>query len=207
MKEVFSYTNLIIKGDSIEIMVDGIAVSGRIILRDKRNIAVEIISPYDGISESSCCIPLLGLQVHNFLGKTGDEKAATLLLAIYRFCAFVDDHKDSLLAALADYKYKNAYIKYFSPEANERDQRKVAVLQELQAIRKDLKAGKIDSIEYQRRIRPLSKAMKLLTEEPEIDLDAIFDECFNSFWKTPVWDIRRETVLAYLDSISKAKEP
>ena len=203
MEQDKGYTNLLIEGDCITITVEGIVVSGRITLRNKRNIAVEIISPYEGISESSGCIHLLGLQVHNFLGKTGDEKAATLLLAIYRFCAFVDDHKDSLLAALADYKYKNAYIKYFSPEANERDQRKVAVLQELQAIRKDLKAGKIDSIEYQRRIRPLSKAMKLLTEEPEIDLDAIFDECFNSFWKTPVWKLNRETVIAYLEKINK----
>ena len=100
MKEIFNYTNLIIEGDSIEIMVDGIVVSGRITLRNKRNIAVEITSPYEGVSESSGCITLLGLQVHNFLGKTGDEKAATLLLAIYKFCAFVDDHKDRLLAAL-----------------------------------------------------------------------------------------------------------
>ena len=115
----------------------------------------------------------------------------------------MDGHKDTLLAALADYKYKKAYIKYFSTEAKERDQQKVAALQELQAIRKDLKAGKIDSIEYQRRIRPLSKAMKLLTEEPEIDLDAIFDECFNSFWKTPVWELNRETVIAYLEKINK----
>ena len=66
MKEIFSYTNLIIEGDSIEIMVDGIVVSGRITLRNKRNIAVEIISPYEGVSESSGCIPLLGLKVHNF---------------------------------------------------------------------------------------------------------------------------------------------
>ncbi|HPI26557.1 MAG TPA: hypothetical protein PLO57_08870, partial [Candidatus Cloacimonadota bacterium] len=80
MKEIFNYTNLIIEGDSIEIMVDGIVVSGRITLRNKRNIAVEITSPYEGVSESSGCITLLGLQVHNFLGKTGDEKAATLLL-------------------------------------------------------------------------------------------------------------------------------
>ena len=203
MEQDKGYTNLLIEGDCITITVEGIVVSGRITLRNKRNIAVEIISPYEGISESSGCIHLLGLQVHNFLGKTGDEKAATLLLDIYRFCAFVDGHKDTLLAALADYKYKNAYIKYFSTEAKERDQQKVAALQELQAIRKDLKAGKIDSIEYQRRIRPLSKAMKLLTEEPEIDLDAIFDECFNSFWKTPVWKLNRETVIAYLEKINK----
>jgi hypothetical protein len=45
--------------------------------------------------------------------------------------------------------------------------------------------------------------MKLLTEEPEIDLDAIFDECFNSFWKTPVWELNRETVIAYLEKINK----
>ncbi len=206
MKQETGYTNLMIEGDSIEITVDGIVVSGRIILRDRRNIAVEITSPYAGISESSGCIPLLGLQVYDFLGKTGDEKAAILLLALHRFCAFVDGHQDRMLAALADYKYKKAYLKYFSPEARERDQRKVEALQELQAIRKELKDGKIDSSEYQRRIRPLSKDMKLMTEEPELDLDAIFDECFNNIWKTPVWDLRRETVLAYLEVIGKARE-
>ena len=77
------------------------------------------------------------------------------------------------------------------------------MLQELQAIIKERKEGEIDSIEYQRRISPLSKAMKLLTEEPELNLDAIFDDCFNSFWKTPVWELNRETVIAYLEKINK----
>jgi len=171
-----------IEGDQIDIMVEGISVEGRITLRDRINIAVEIINPFSGISEQSGCIPLLGLQVHNFLGKAGEERAASLLCTLYRFCRFVDEHKERLLAALYDYKYKVAYAKHFSPEARELAQRRTTTLENLLAIRKELKEGRIDNIQYQRRIRPLNKDMKLLSKEKEIDLDAIFDKCFNSFW-------------------------
>ncbi|MEN6444587.1 MAG: hypothetical protein ABFC98_00915, partial [Candidatus Cloacimonas sp.] len=57
------YTIIGIEGDQIDIMVEGMSVKGRITLRDRRNIAVEIISPFSGISEQSSCIPLLGLHV------------------------------------------------------------------------------------------------------------------------------------------------
>jgi hypothetical protein len=204
MEQDKGYANLSIEGEQIEIMVEGISVEGRITLRDRRNIAVEIISPFSGISEQSGCIPLLGLQVHNFLGKAGDERAAGLLCALYRFCRYVDGHKERLLEALHDYKYKVAYAKHFSPEARELALSRTTALENLLSIRKELKAGMIYNIEYQRRIRPLNKSMKLLTEELEIDLDGIFDECFNHFWKTPVWELKRETVLAYLVKINKA---
>jgi len=199
------YTIIGIEGDQIDIMVEGMSVIGRITLRDRRNISVEIISPFSGISEQSGCIPLLGLQVHNFLGKAGDERAASLLCALYRFCRFVDEHKERLLEALHNYKYKVAYAKHFSPEARELAQRRTTTLENLLAIRKELKEGRIDNIQYQRRIRPLNKVMKLLSKEKEIDLDAIFDECFNHFWNTPVWELSRETVLNYLEEIIKTK--
>lgn len=205
MRQDKDYTIIGIEGDQIEIMVEGISVVGRITLRDRRNIAVEIINPFSGISEQSGCIPLLGWQVHNFLGKAGDERAASLLCALYRFCRFVDGHKERLLAALYDYKYKVAYAKHFSPEARELAQRRTTTLENLLAIRKELKEGKIDNIQYQRRIRPLNKVMKLLSKKKEIDLDAIFDECFNHFWNTPVWELSRETGLAYLEEIIKTK--
>jgi len=200
------YTIIGIQGDQIDIMVEGMSVKGRITLRDRRNIAVEIISPFSGISEQSSCIPLLGLQVHNFLGKAGDERAASLLCMLYRFCRYVDGHKERLLAALNDYKYKVAYAKHFSPEAKELAQRRTTALENLLAIRKELKAGLINNVEYQRRIVPLNKDMKLLTEELEIDLDGIFDKCFNSFWNTPVWELSRKTVLAYLEKIIKSEK-
>jgi hypothetical protein len=203
MKQKSNYTNLIIDGDSIEITVEGVTVRGKIILRDKKNIAVEITSPYAGISESSGGIPLLGLQVHNFLGKAGDEKAASLLCALYRFCHYAEEHKERLLVALQEYKFKIAYTKHFSPEARELAQCRTTALENFLAIRKELKSGMIDKIEYHRRIGHLNKDLKLLTEEIDIDLDAIFDECFNNFWNTPVWALKRETVLAYLDNISK----
>ena len=37
-----------------------------------------------------------------------------MLCALYRFCRFVDEHKERLLEALHNYKYKVAYAKHFS---------------------------------------------------------------------------------------------
>lgn len=203
MRSDKGYTNLRIEGERIEIMVESISVVGRITMRDRRSIGVEITYPYSGISERSGCIPLLGLQVHNFLGKAGDERAAGLLCALYRFCIYVEEHQDRLLEALNDYRYKVAYVKHFSPEARELDQRRTAALEDRQAIRNDLKSGTIDDIEYQRRITPLSRAMKELSEEVDIDLDAIFDECFRYFRDLALWKLSRETVIGYLEGIRK----
>lgn len=205
MRSDKGYTNFRIEGERIEIMVEGISVMGRITLRDRRNIEVEITHPYSGISERSGCIPLLGLQVHNFLGKAGDERAAGLLCALYRFCIYVEEHQDRLLEALNDYRYKVTYVKHFSPEARELDQRRTSALEELQAVRKELKAGTIDKLEYQRSITPLSRAMKQLTEEVDIDLDAIFDECFRYFHDQALWELSRETVIGYLEGIRKGR--
>ncbi len=207
MRSDKDYTNLRIEGERIEIMVEGISLVGRITLRDRRNIGVEITHPYWGISERSGCIPLLGLQVHKFLGKAGDERAAGLLCALYRFCIYVEEHLDRLLEALNDYKYKVAYVKHFSPEARELDQRRTSALEDLQAVRKELKAGTIDKLEYQRRITPLSRAMKQLTEEVDIDLDAIFDECFRYFRDKVLWELSRETVIVYLEGMRKGSTP
>lgn len=201
------YTNLRIDAERIEIRVEGASVVGRITLRDRRNIGVEITHPYAGISEQSGCIPLLGLQVHNFLGKAGDERAAGLLCALYRFCIYVEEHRDRLLDALIDYRYKVSYAKHFSPEARELDQRRTSALEDLMAIRKELKAGSLDNIEYQRRIRPLSRAMKQLTEEMDVDLDTIFEECFRYFLDPALWELSRETVISYLEGMRKGSTP
>lgn len=207
MRSDKGYTNLRIEGERIEIMVEGITVEGRITLRDRRNVGVEITHPCSGISEQSGCIPLLGLQVHNFLGKAGDERAAGLLCTLYRFCNYVEEHQDRLLEALNDYRYNVAYVKHFSPEARELDQLRTSALENFQAIRNDLKSGTIDDIEYQRRIRPLSRAMKQLTEEVDIDLDAIFDECFRYFHDPVLWELSRETVIGYLEMMRKGRTP
>lgn len=207
MRSDKGYTNLRIDGERIEIMVEGISVVGRITMRDRRNIGVEITHPYWGISERSGCIPLLGLQVHNYLGKAGDERAAGLLCVLYRFSIYVEEHQDRLLEALNDYRYKVAYVKHFSPEARELDQRRTSALEELQAIREELKAGTIDNTEYQRRITPLSRDMKQLTEEVDIDLDAIYDECFRYFHDPALWELSRETVIGYLEGMRKGSTP
>lgn len=207
MRSDKGYTNLRIEGERVEIMVEGISVMGRITLRDRRNIGVEITYPYSGISEQSGCIPLLGLQFHNFFGKTGDERAAVLLCTLYCFCSYVEGHKDRLLVALNDYRYKVSYEKHFSLEARELDQRRTSALENLLAIRKELKAGTIDNIEFQRRITPLSRDMKQLTEEVDIDLDAIFDECFRYFHDPALWELSRETVIGYLEGIRIGSTP
>jgi len=207
MKEISGYRDLIVTGDVLQIIVDNVIVTGKIIQRDKRSIAVEIASPFSGISESSGSIPLLGLQFHNFEGKAGDQRAASILCDLYSFCVYAEAHGEKLLASLADYRFKRLYAKHFSSDAVELQQRINEALHKYLDLRQELKAGSIDNLEYQRRVGPLTKEIKHLSEESEVDLDAIFEECFYRFRDTVVWQLNRETVISYLEKIRKGDSP
>ena len=203
MKEKSGYRDLIVTGDVLQIIVDDVIVTGKIIQREKRSIAVEIASPFSGISESSGSIPLLGLQFHNFEGKAGDQRAAAILCNLYSFCVYAEAHREKLLAAFADYRFKRLYDKHFSSDAVEYQQRINESLQKYLDLRQGLKAGSIDNLEYQRRVGPLAKEIKHLGVEAEVDLDSIFDECFYRFKDTVVWQLNRETVVNYLEKMRK----
>ena len=164
---------------------------------------MEIASPFSGISESSGSILLLGLQFHNFEGKAGDQRAASILCDLYSFCVYAEAHWEKLLASLADYRFKRLYAKHFSAEAVELQQRVNEALQKYLDLRKELKAGSIDNLEYQRRVGPLAKEIKHLGVEAEVDLDSKFDECFYCFRGTAIWVLNRETVIAYLEKMIK----
>jgi len=207
MKDVSGYTNLIVNGDLIKITVDEVLVTGKIIQRDRRSIAVELVSPFGGISQSSGYIPLLASQFYNFAGSRGDDKAAGMLCALYRFCLYAQDHKDRLLAALADYKFKYLYAKHFSASAVAREQRKTEILQKLQHLRKELKAGIIDNLAYQRGLTPLRKELDQLDYESQIDTSTIFDECFSRFSEPALWELWQETVIAYLEKMKTGGMP
>ncbi|MCB5228473.1 MAG: hypothetical protein GX122_07715 [Candidatus Cloacimonetes bacterium] len=202
-----SYTQLHIQGERIEIEVEGVPVHGRITLRDRSSIGVKIISPYTGISELSGSIPVILGQFKNFLGSRGDEKAASLLSQLYRFCLYAQEHKDRLLTALQDFKSKLDYAQHLAPKVKDLAQRKTAMQEDLRAIRKELKAGKMDNIEYQRRIGPLKKSLELLSEEMRVDSHAIFKASFTSFKDTPVWELRHDTVLKYLEGLAESERP
>jgi len=203
MKEKSGYTDLNVTVDVLQITVDDVSVTGKITQRDIRSIAVEIVSPFSGISESSGSIPLLGLQFHNYEGSAGDQRAAAILCDLYKFCLYAEAHREKLLAALADYRFKRLYAKHFSAEAVDRQQHVNEALQKYLDLRQELKAGSIDNLEYQRRVRPLTREIKHLGEVSEVDLDAIFDECFNRFRDTVVWELNREAVIAYLEKMRR----
>lgn len=202
-----SYTKLYIEGERIEIEVEGVPVLGRITLRDRSSIGVEIINPYSGISELSGSIPVILWQFRDFLDSRGDEKAASLLSQLYRFCLYAERHKDKLLAALQDYTSKLDYAQHLDPKVKELAKRKIAMQEDLRAIRKELKAGRMDNIEYQRRVGPLKKIMELLSEEMRVDPYAIYQSSFTSFKDTPVWELRHDTVLRYLEGLAESERP
>lgn len=116
---------------------------------------------------------------------------------------YAEAHGEKLLAALADYRFKRLYAKHFSTEAVELHQRINEALQTYLDLRNELKAGTIDNLEYQRRVGPLKKEIKHLGDESEVDQDNIFDECFYRFRDTAVWDLNRETVITYLETMRK----
>ncbi len=203
MKEKSSYRGLNVTGNVLQITVDDVIATGKITQRDKRSIGVEITNPFSGISESSGSIPLLGLQFHNYESDAGDQRAASILCDLYSLCVYAEAHREKLLASLADYRFKRLYAKHFNADAVERQQRINEALQKYLDLRQELKACSIDNLEYQRRVGPLVKEIKHLGVEAEVDLDSIFDECFYRFRDTAVWQLNRETVIAYLEKMRR----
>jgi hypothetical protein len=132
--------------ETFEIEINNIQVIGEITNRSRRDIAVRIVKPYEGISGGSH-IPYFDSPKKNFEHELGDERAKQILLKIYEICLEIHEKKEELKAILPIY-----------------DSEKNKLLQEidkLQGMRKELKEKMkkklLSSVDYQRSITPLGK--------------------------------------------------
>lgn len=193
-----SYQDINIIGDKISITVEGSPVEGRFIKRERRSICVEITSPYSGLSDCSGEYPLHALGIGDFLGEFGDRRAATILSELYRFIKFADEHRIELIDCAVAYEFLIAYETHIHPGVKAK-QRKIAKLdEEIVRLKEKLKNGALDNIEYQKSLTPLKKQKDELNLSIIPDEHKIFDICFQSFAKTPVFELSMDVMLDYI---------
>ncbi len=193
--------NAEIEDNRIKLMIDGITIEGVITLRRANEISVSIEKPYKGVVKSSGSIPLIATKFFNYRGDSGTKKAMALLYAIYRFCAWAENRIDELENALNRYELRIEYETFFEPTRQLNMERIVALLDKKQILRKRLKTGEIDNLDYQRQVKTINIEMKSICTEIEIDTNEIFHECFWGYRNTPLELVDKGRAVAYLRSV------
>ncbi len=166
--------------------------------RERRILCVEITAPHSGLSDCSGQYPLHALGAGDFLGEFGDRRAASILSKLYRFIEFADEHRLDLIDCAVAYEFLIAYESHINPQVKAA-QRKIEKLdKEIALLKEKLKEGAINNIEYQKSLTPLKKQKDELNLSIIPDEHKIFDICFQSFAKTPVFELSMDVVLDYI---------
>ncbi len=192
------YQDLNVSGDRILITVDGTLVKGIFTRRERRILCVEITSPHSGLSDCSGQYPLHALGAGDYLGEFGDKRAATILSKLYRFIEFADEYRLDLIDCAVAYKFLIAYETHINPQVKAA-QREIAKLdEEIIRLKEKLKNGALNNVEYQKSLTSLKKQKDELNLSIIPDEHKIFNICFQSFAKTPVFELNMDVVLDYI---------
>lgn len=194
-----------IDGDHIEIIVDGMAVEGRIIERNSRNIIVAITSPFEGIKKEAGIISMMSLLLYNFLGDHGDKTAASMLYDLYRFCNYAREHLEELKLALGNYYIAVQYEEQYEPVRQQKKRRIAELQRELKPLQKALKSDKMDRLTYDKLTEALYQERRDLREQVTIDSYEIYRECFKEFQDTPLKRMNQEEALKYINVLCMEK--
>jgi hypothetical protein len=146
--------------ESISINVEGVTVEGEVIHRSHRDIALGIVSPYQGLTTGRH-IPAFARisQEHDYCGPYGDETAAALLKELYQLGRFVEENKALLRSRVAE---MDAAIERL-------DQERLLPENEFHEVRRDLRTqlcnGSLDSKVYQQCLVQARKKVKARQRE------------------------------------------
>ena len=143
---------------------------------------------------------MIALQVMDFTKERGDRKAAEILSDIHLYLKFSDSHHDELVECTRRYHEKYEYEKYTNCWTKERQNRANELDELIKQLKKELKAGLIDNVSYQKKLTPLKKERKEIFYCSEPDEYEIFEEAFKQFEGTPVMKIDREVVIKQFTS-------
>ncbi|MEJ2727374.1 MAG: hypothetical protein P8185_02495 [Deltaproteobacteria bacterium] len=134
----------------IQITIDGQKVEGEITYRCASDISVKITKPYQDVSRG-LHIPYFARPHASFDSDLGDKTARDLLKSIYHLCKFTFENLGSLIAQYLEIKkrIKHLEAKHVSEWVFKSKRIK---------LRKLLKSGEIDNIEYQKQLTRIKKA-------------------------------------------------
>jgi hypothetical protein len=154
----------------IRIKIDRQKVQGEITHRSANDITVKITKPYQGVSRGMH-LPHFAASHKRFDRAFGDKVAKDLLKNIYHLCKFVFENIHSLTDRFLRTKKR---IKFLELQGVSEWVFKGRKLQ----LRKLLRDGKIDNLEYQKRLTSLRKAYEKFAHKRDLIWNGFFDEYF-----------------------------
>ena len=154
----------------IQTTIDGQKVEGQITHRSASDISVKIIHPYQDVS-SGLHIPYFAKSHKRFDSDFGDKTAKDLLKSIYHLCTFIFENMDSLIDEYLEFKKR---IKFLEAKLVSEYVFKSKRLQ----LRKQLRSGEIDNLEYQKRLTPIRKEYEKFERKKNLIWNGFFEEYF-----------------------------
>ena len=154
----------------IKKVIDGQKVEGEITHRSANDINVKITKPYQDVSRG-LHLPYFARSLISFDSDLGDKIAKDLLENIYHLCTSIFENMDSLTDEYLKFKKR---IKFLEAKRVSEFVFKSKRLQ----LRKLLRSGKIDNIEYQKRLTPIRKEFEKLELKKNLVWSRFFEEYF-----------------------------
>jgi hypothetical protein len=154
----------------IKIAINGQEVEGEITHRSASDLHVKITKPYQGVTRG-VHIPYIARSQKRFDSDFGDKMAKDLLKSIYHLCTFIFENMDSLLDEYLKFKKR---IKFLEAKHVSEYVLKSKRLQ----LRKKLRGGKIDNMEYQKRLTRIRKEYKKFELKKSLTWSQFFEEYF-----------------------------
>jgi hypothetical protein len=154
----------------IKVSFNGQKVEGEITHRSASDINVKITKPYQDVSRW-LHIPYFARSNKRFDSDLGDKIAKDLLESIYHLCTFLFENMGPLTAEYLKFKKR---IKFLEARRVSEFFFKSKRLQ----LRKMLRSGRIDNIEYQRRLKPIRKEYEKFELKKGLAWSRFFEEHF-----------------------------
>lgn len=178
----------------IQTTIDGQEVEGEITYRCASDITVKITKPYQDVSRG-LHIPYFGRPYASFDSDYGDKTAKYLLESVYRICKFTFENLDSLIA---QYLKIEKRIKHLET----RNISEWVFKSKRLKLRKLLRSGEIDNIEYQKQLIRIKKAY----EEFELKKNQIWYGFFEEYFPMIVPVTTRDDILRIIEENIRAAD-
>jgi hypothetical protein len=170
----------------IYVSVRDLAVEGHA-TGSSHDLNVEIRKPYQNLS-LGLHIPYFAMRVNSFFGPYGYKRSEHLLEQLYQIAEYVNRKQDMLQAQLAQLRLKIASAT--KGRLTIEDFRK----QRLE-LRKQLREGAIDNVEYQRGIGSMRKEV----ESWETHIWKLEEQFWEGYFQTVISMSCRESIIDVLD--------
>ncbi len=170
--------------DTIEFYFNEVLIRGKIFIRTKRDLAIEMTSPYKGF-KTGLHKPYFSDPRSSYLDYEGLEYAKSLLIELYNQLRVLEGK-----AIEIDQLYPPLKIKREEFHTKIQQSKEALIEEKLK-----MKSGIVSPIEYQRTITPINKLIKDL----EYEIFALEKQLFENLTETIIPYSLRGDYMKYLD--------